>query len=98
PDWSPDGTKIAFDSQGPFGGFPSIAVMNPDGTGIAYLTHDPDQAGQSKRDERPAWSPDGQKIAFSHSFSSCALCGGSEEIYVMNADGTDQTNVTNSPA
>jgi TolB protein len=98
PDWSPDGTKIAFDSMGPFGGFPSIAVMNPDGTGIAYLTHDPGEPGQYKRDERPAWSPDGQKIAFSHGFTSCPLCGSSEEIYVMNADGTDQTNVTNSPA
>jgi len=39
-----------------------------------------------------AWSPDGSKIAFDSSRS------GNYEIYVMNADGTGQTNVTDNPA
>ncbi|MCH7484268.1 MAG: PD40 domain-containing protein [Chloroflexi bacterium] len=39
----------------------------------------------------PTWSPDGSQIAF--------LSGrdGNFEIYVMFADGSDQTNITNTP-
>ncbi len=40
----------------------------------------------------PLWSPDGKKIAFSSDRD------GNSEIYVMNADGTGQTNLTRNPA
>ena len=40
----------------------------------------------------PTWSPDGSKIAF-HSTRD-----GNNEIYVMNADGSGQTRLTNNPA
>ena len=36
----------------------------------------------------PAWSPDGTQIAFMREF----------DIFVMNADGSDQTNLTNDSA
>ena len=36
----------------------------------------------------PDWSPDGKQIAFA----------GDSDIYVMNADGTDQTRITSNPA
>ena len=39
----------------------------------------------------PVWSPDGQKIAFTSTRD-----GDDGEIYVMDADGTNQTNLTNS--
>ena len=40
-------------------------------------------------DIRPDWSPDGTKITFiSNSY-------GNNEIYVMDADGSNQTNLTN---
>ena len=42
-------------------------------------------------DLNPAWSPDRKKIAF-HSDRD-----GNGEIYVMDADGTDQTRLTVSP-
>src|SRR5262249_7642605 len=42
-------------------------------------------------DGYPTWSPDGTKIAF------ISVRGGEYEIYVMNADGSGQTNLTNNP-
>ena len=43
-------------------------------------------------DRSPAWSPDGKRLAFE------SLRDGNHEIYVMNADGSDQTNLTKNPA
>ena len=40
----------------------------------------------------PAWSPDGTKIAFTSDRD------GIPKIYVMNADGTNQTRITDNPA
>ena len=39
----------------------------------------------------PTWSPDGRHIAFR------SQRDGNDEIYIMNADGTCQTNLTNNP-
>jgi Tol biopolymer transport system component len=81
PSWSVSG-KIAFDnSSGPTS--PSdIWVVNPDGSGLQNLTNNPNDP--AARNIRPAWSPDGQKIAFVRN----------GVIYVMNADGSDQTPLT----
>lgn len=56
PDWSPDGSKIAFQSRGPDGW--DIWVVNADGTSPALLT--PDAAN----DTDPTWAPDGSAILF----------------------------------
>ncbi len=48
--------RIAFMSERD--GNQEIYVMNDDGTGVVRLTNHPDE------DADPAWSPDGQKIAF----------------------------------
>ena len=77
PAWSPDGQKIAFDSVDSKGNW-AIYVMNADGSGLIRLTND----GHAIL---PAWSPDGQKIAFNSESSD-----GSQKwaIYLMNADGS----------
>jgi Tol biopolymer transport system component len=47
---------------------------------------------QSTRDGSPAWSPDGKRIAF------YSERDGNAELYVMNADGSDERRLTRTPA
>src|SRR5215204_6085464 len=79
PDWSPDGTKIAFTSAS-MSGNNDVFVMNADGSGRTNLTNTTTSEGYY-----PAWSPNSRKMAF--------LRGSG--IYVMNADGTCETHLTN---
>lgn len=88
PAWSPDGAKIVFYSDRD--GASEIYVMNADGPGQTRLTNNPSQ------DLLPALSPDGAKIAFVSNRDGTDLWDPSaHEIYVMNADGSNQTRLTN---
>jgi TolB protein len=78
--WSPDGSQIAFTSDRDFGN--RIYVMDADGNNVISLT--------GVNNFGPSWSPDGTRIAFTSSRDA-----GNLEIYVMNADGTNQTRLTN---
>ena len=50
------------------------------------------QLTEGERDEYdPAWSPDGEWIAY------VTQIGDQSDVFVMRADGIDQTNLTNSP-
>ncbi len=65
-----------------------VWTINPDGTGGKPLT-DP-----AKSDDKPAWSADGKRLAFDRGASGDS---GNNDIWVMNADGTNPQNLTNHP-
>jgi WD40 repeat protein len=83
PAWSPDGTKIAFSSTLDATDF-EIYVMSGAGTNPVRLTNN------NSSDRVPSWSPDGTKIAFGTNRLGLAL------VYLMNADGSNQVNITQS--
>ena len=91
PSWSPNATKIAFSSARD--GNHDIYVMNADGSNRTRLTDN------SAIDLNPSWSPDGSMIAFSSDRDGkMGRWTVPNEIYVMNADGSNQTRLTNNPA
>lgn len=84
---SPDGTRIAYGCQTGFGD-PAICVVDADGAAGEMIAW---ELGGALRD--PSWSPDGTRIAYTR---TVALDGGGarSRIWVMNADGTDQQELT----
>ena len=84
-------TRIAFMSNRSGNG--EIYLMNPDGKRLRRLTRHP------QYDSAPAWSPDGQKITFlsfrdEHRIQARGMI--LSDIYVMNPDGTNPINLTQS--
>jgi dipeptidyl aminopeptidase/acylaminoacyl peptidase len=84
PVWSPDDLRIIFqaDRDGPVGNT-ELYSMATDGTDLRRLTTYPG------KDDWPTWSPDGKQIAFARGPSPFA-----NEVYLMNADGTDTHEIT----
>ena len=87
-------TRIAFMSNRHDERNGEIYLMNSDGKRVRRLTNHP------QFDAVPAWSPNGQKITFmsfrdEHRFLGWGSIQG--EIYVMNPDGTNLINLTQSP-
>ena len=80
PAWSPDGKKIAFQSD--LTGDVEIYVMDADGDGLTQVT---DSLGD---DWSPTWSPDGRQIAFASNRT------GTWDIFTMNADGSGVEQAT----
>ena len=90
PAWSRLGNRIAFaNNVCPVCDLSDIFVMNQGGNQIQQLT----AAGDDNNDLFPRFSPDGSKIVFTRQEGALA-----PEIFVMNADGSDVTNITNHPA
>jgi Tol biopolymer transport system component len=71
PDWSPDGTQLVVSTG-------QIYALNVDGTGLRRLT----SAG---RNFFPAWSPDGEWIAFDSNYTLPL-----DAIWIMRSDGSER--------
>jgi hypothetical protein len=71
-----------------------IHSINPDGTGQVPLTTTP-SCINGEGDGEPAWSPDGSRIAFTRGQGTVSQTGFAN-VFVMDADGSGQTNLTNS--
>jgi Tol biopolymer transport system component len=81
PAWSADGAQLAYSSSGADA---DVWVINADGTEDHDVSNDP-----TGPDIQPAWSPDGGQIAFvKQNFD------GTSAIWVMNADGSGQLQLT----
>jgi Tol biopolymer transport system component len=85
--WSPSGKQIMYvdrDSDWFWFYDRRVFVMNPDFTGLRVLTREYDNTNAFN----PAWSPDGNMIAFLLDQS------GSYEIYVMASNGANKLRLT----
>jgi len=84
PSWSPDGQRIVYDAGDPSKTFrPSVWVMHADGSGKVKLC----------RGGAPRWSPDGRQIVFTRELGTGETR--TENVFVMNADGSGQRRVMN---
>lgn len=93
PNYSPDGERITFTSDRT--GNDDVFVMRADGSRKTQLTDDP------ARDFLSVFSPDGRFIAYTSERAGDPFPndpGGVPDIFRMRADGSQQTNLTRSPA
>ena len=94
PEWSPNGEHIAFRCD--IRGLPQVCTIKPDGSELRQLTSSP--GGNLDA----VWSPDSRRLAFVSWRDSAdpVNCEDGEcnyEIYVMDADGSHQSNLTSNP-
>ncbi len=85
PDWSRDGSRIAYHGCDERGDNCGIWVIKPGGFSPARLT-------TNASDTAPAWSPDGSQVAF---ISSRA---GNWELYLTDVASGQETRLTDNPA
>jgi Tol biopolymer transport system component len=99
PAWSSDGTRIAFTSdQDEVGGFTDIWVMDADGSNQTNLTKTPDTPNADNFHEyQPSWAPSGAQLAFVRELEG-QIISEQDDIFVMDANGENATNITQTDA
>jgi Tol biopolymer transport system component len=90
---APDGRMIAFSYLAGALNF-ELAVGEFSGTAVQRLTDN------DSHDHQPSWAPDGRSLAFSRydAAPSAFADDGPGDIYVINADGSGERNLTSSAA
>ena len=83
PAFAPDGYNLVFVSTD--SGHDELYHINRDGGGFARITQ-----STWEWNKKPSWSPDGRQIVWWSNRDS-----GRKQIWIMNADGTQQTNLSN---
>ena len=94
PSLSPDGTALLFSTNRTKNGG-TIAKLTLATGAMSYLTYAGTLLGETviSPAEHPTWSPDGSKIAFA-AYPGYPDFNAKEQIYVMNADGSGKTRLT----
>ena len=93
PRWSPNGRWIAFVDVRQRWGKGAITIVRPNGNDRQRLTafasfHSPSWRAPASSSFYPSWSPDSRRIFYDQ------IHGGGTQIFVMDRDGSDKTQLT----
>jgi Tol biopolymer transport system component len=96
PRWSPDGTKILFNSHNPPkpGQDANLYTVNADGSHLVQLTH---HTGGRLDAFANDWSPDGAEIVY-HLRGTRPDGSQVDQLFIMDADGRNNRRLTRMPA
>jgi Tol biopolymer transport system component len=89
PSWSSDGSQIAFARIDYELETSDLWIVHPDGSGLERLTDTPD-----REEFTPSWAPDDSRLVY---VAGNLDDEGLLDVWVMDRDGTNSSNVTNLP-
>ena len=95
PAFSPDGSQIAYAGLGSAPGARGIFIADADGTHPRQLTSRPKGEGE---DLQPRFSPDGSRLVFWRLTDHPVGTTSGNELWIVNADGTDLHQLTDALA